>query len=78
MAGIRLYNAIISNNWRAREAAVVAYLQFITDKKGLPAKYKDKTHQLFLATVDIAKMALEDSLLNISNRGLDILEQSLD
>lgn len=75
MAGIRLWNAIHSENWRAREAAVVAYANFLNK---LPPKYSKDTKKLFQATVDLAKIALEDPLLQISNKGLELLMQATD
>lgn len=78
VAGIKVWNSLLSENWRVREAASTAFLNFIQDRNNLPLKYKNKTQALFLACTDIAKIALQDNLLQISNIGLEILVASLD
>lgn len=63
VAGFKLWTAQQSENWRAREAAANAYINFLTDPSGLPKKYKKKTIELFITTLDVAKTAIEDSLV---------------
>lgn len=58
VAGFKLWTAQHSENWRAREAAVEAYYQFLSDPKGLPPKYTNNAGELFPASVDIAKEAI--------------------
>jgi len=77
VAGFKLWTAQHSENWRAREAATDAYYAFLTDPKGLPSKYKNKTADLFSACTDVAKAAIQDNLLQISNKGLRIFEECL-
>lgn len=43
VAGIKVWNSLHSENWRIREAASTAFLNYISDHKNLPLKYKDKT-----------------------------------
>jgi len=73
VCGIRLWNSLHSENWRVREAATTAFLNFIKDKGNLPKKYREKTLPLFLSCIDIAKIGLNDNLLQISNKGMEIL-----
>lgn len=76
--GVRLWNALNSDNWRAREAATKAYLQFITQESGLPPKYKeDNTKHIFATTCELAMIALNDKLQQIMLEGLKILFEAL-
>ena len=63
VSGVKLWHALHSDTWRHREAACEAYHQFLTAPGGLPAKYKDDTKGLFLATAEIAMIACRDKLL---------------
>ena len=36
VVGIRLWNSLHSENWRIREAAITAFINFVKDKDKLP------------------------------------------
>lgn len=76
ITGVKLWNALHSDNWRHREAAVEAFSQFLSDPKGLPPKFKNATKELFLATLDIAMIACRDKLLQIYFLGLRLLDDA--
>jgi centrosomal protein CEP104 len=62
--GAKIWAAVHSENWRHREAAAQAVLNFI--EMPLPSKYLDgKSKKLFLACMEMAKIACEDKILQI-------------
>jgi hypothetical protein len=61
VTGVRCWTALHSENWRHRDAAVVAYLDFL--KADLLEKYHGWTKNLFKASIDIAREACQDKLL---------------
>ena len=73
--GARLWSALNSESWRLREAASSAYLQYIEGQ--IPEKYNGNTKNLFLATIEIAKICCNDKLLQIYFIGLKILTTGL-
>lgn len=69
--GVHLWSCLFSENWRHREAAVRAFLEFIEDP--LLPKYENDTRGLFRAAIDIALIACEDKVMPIYLYGLKIL-----
>ena len=43
----------------------------------MPKKYKKSTVELFATASDIARTAIDDNLIQISNKGLKILAEAL-
>lgn len=72
VTGVSCWTALHSEFWRHRDASVNAYLEFL----GAPLleKYHGKTKKIFKASIDIAREACQDKLLQIYFVGLDILE----
>lgn len=75
VTGVRLYSALICDNWNMREAAVKAFLEFIENP--LIPRYFNKTLPLFLACIEISKFAVEDKVVQIYLEGLKILATCL-
>jgi centrosomal protein CEP104 len=71
VVGVRLWSCLYSDNWRHREAAVQAFLEFI--EAPLIPKYEEDTRNLFRAAIDIAVIASEDKVMPIYLYGLKIL-----
>lgn len=60
--GARVWCCIHSDNWRLREAAAQAVLNFI--EMPLPDKYLNgKSKKLFLASMEMARISTEDKIL---------------
>ncbi|KRX06659.1 Armadillo-type fold [Pseudocohnilembus persalinus] len=74
--GAKVWTAIHSENWRHREAAAQAVLNFI--EMPLPEKYLNgNSRLLFLACMELSKLAVEDKILSIYFIGLKILSTAL-
>jgi centrosomal protein CEP104 len=74
--GSKVWSALHAENWRIREAAVHAVIKFL--EMPLPAKYLEgKSKRLFLAAMEMAKIACEDKILSIYFTGLKILSTAL-
>ncbi|KAL4438288.1 hypothetical protein ABPG74_009711 [Tetrahymena malaccensis] len=74
--GSKCWCAIYSENWRHREAAAQAVLNFI--EMPLPEKYLNgNSKKLFGACMEMAKIACEDKILQIYFIGLKILSTAL-
>ena len=71
VCGAKLWNALHSSEWKHREAAALAFMEFISAP--LKSKYVGKTKKLFLASMEIARVACSDKLLQIYFIGLKIL-----
>jgi centrosomal protein CEP104 len=71
VCGAKLWNALHSSTWRHREAAAQAFLDFISGP--LKEKYIGKTKKLFLAAMEIARVACMDKLLQVYFIGLKIM-----
>lgn len=77
VCGIRFFNFLHSKSWRLREGAVKAFERFLSDEF-LPSKYRNNTSHLFMAALEVVKTVLEDQILQVSVRGLEILKRSTD
>lgn len=75
VTGVRLYSALIGDNWKMREAAVMAFLEFLQNP--LLPRYVNKTKMLFEAAVEVSKFACEDKVIQIYLEGLKILATAL-
>jgi centrosomal protein CEP104 len=73
--GVRLYSALISDNWKLREAGVKALLEFIENP--LIPRYFNKTLNIFLSCIDVAKLACDDKVIQIYVDGLKLLSTCL-
>ena len=71
VVGVRLWSCLFSDNWRHREAAVRAFLEFL--EAPLQPKYEQDTRNLFRAAIDIAIIACEDKVMPIFLYGLKVL-----
>lgn len=77
VCGTKCWAALNSDNWRLREGASQAYLNYIGNPGGLPKKYDNKTSDIFKASCEIAYMASSDKLLQVYFTGLKILETAI-
>ena len=73
--GTKLWTALNSSQWRFREAAAQAFLDYISN--GLPLRYQGNTKNLFIAAMMIAKICCLDKLHQIYFLGLKILDLAL-
>ena len=58
--GYQVWFAVNSTNWKHREAASLAFLDYLTVKG--PLRYKDQMHRLFQAAVNLAKLLVDDKV----------------
>lgn len=75
VVGVKLWSALHSDTWRHREAASLAFIEFL-QAPTLP-KYEGKSKKLFLAACDVADQAMRDKLLQIYFVGLRTLQIAL-
>lgn len=75
VCGVKLWTALHSDTWRHREAAVQAFLDYISAP--MKPKYIGKSKKLFLAAIDVAKIACLDKLLQIYFIGLKVLQTAM-
>jgi centrosomal protein CEP104 len=75
VSGVRLYSALICENWKLREAAVKGFLDFIENP--LIPRYQGKTLSLFQTCIEVSKFACEDKVVQIYLEGLKILATCL-
>ncbi|MCQ2820067.1 MAG: hypothetical protein MJ252_22600 [archaeon] len=75
VTGVRLFSALIGEDWKMREAAVRAFLDYIENP--LLPRYVGKTLSLFLACIEVAKYTTEDKVIQIYLEGLKILQTCL-
>mmetsp|Transcript_19717 Transcript_19717/g.36321 ORF Transcript_19717/g.36321 Transcript_19717/m.36321 type:complete len:710 (-) Transcript_19717:6079-8208(-) len=71
VCGVRFWSAIFGENWRHREAAIRALLEFM--EAPLLPKYVNDTRPLFRAAVESAQLACEDKVLSVYLYGLQVL-----
>ena len=73
--GIKLYSALLGDDWRMREAAVTAFIEFIENP--LPNKYLYKSFPLFKTCIEICKIACDDKIIHIFIEGVKLLKVCL-
>jgi hypothetical protein len=73
--GVRLYSALIGDDWKMREAAVRAFLEFIENP--LPSRYLYKSFPLFQTCIEICKLTCDDKVVQIFIEGLKLLKTCL-
>ena len=73
--GVRLYSALIGDDWKMREAAVRAFLEFIENP--LPSRYLYKSYPLFQTCIEICKLTCDDKVIQIFIEGLKLLKTCL-
>ena len=73
--GVRLYSALIGDDWKMREAAVRAFLEFIENP--LPTRYLYKSFPLFQTCIEICKLTCDDKVVQIFIEGLKLLKTCL-
>lgn len=73
--GVRELSAAMSENWRHREAAAQAMLEFL--EAPLLPKYQQDTRALLKGACDLANIACEDKILSIYLIGLKVLLTAL-
>ena len=73
--GVRLFSALIGDDWKMREAAVRAFLDYIENP--LHPRYLNKTFPLFQACIEVCKYASDDKVIQIYLEGLKILQTCL-
>ena len=73
--GVRLFSALIGDDWKMREAAVRAFLDYIENP--LLPRYINKTYPLFQACIEVSKYASDDKVIQIYLEGLKILQTCL-
>jgi centrosomal protein CEP104 len=75
VTGVRLYSSLIGDDWKMREAAVRAFLDYIENP--LNSRYLNKTFPLFQAAIEISKLTCDDKVIQIYLEGLKILQTCL-
>jgi hypothetical protein len=75
VTGVRLYSSLLGEDWKMREAAVKAFLEYIQNP--LIPRYYNKTLPLFNAAIEVVKYASEDKVIQIYLEGLKVLETCL-
>lgn len=73
--GVRLYSALIGDDWKMRDAAVRAFLEFIENP--LPSRYLYKSFPLFQTCIEICKLTCDDKVMQIFIEGLKLLKTCL-
>ena len=73
--GVRLYSALIGDDWKMRDAAVRAFLEFIENP--LPGRYLYKSFPLFQTCIEICKLTCSDKVVQIFIEGLKLLKTCL-
>jgi len=73
--GVRLYSALIGDDWKMREAAVRAFLEFIENP--LPGIYLYKSFPLFQTCIEICKLTCADKVVQIFIEGLKLMKTCL-
>ena len=73
--GVRLYSALIGDDWKMREAAVRAFLEFIENP--LPGRYLYKSFPLFQTCIEICKLTCADKVVQIFIEGLKLMKTCL-
>ena len=73
--GVRLYSALIGDDWKMREAAVRAFLDYIENP--LPSRYLYKSFPLFQTCIEICKLTCDDKVVQIFIEGLKLLKTCL-
>lgn len=58
IAGVRLFSAMLSLDWTLREAAILAFHEFL--KSPLLPRYNNKTINLFNCAVKLSKIGVEE------------------
>jgi hypothetical protein len=61
VCGTKLWNAINSDNWRYREAALEAFVNYLQQPE--IKKYRKQTESLFYTTLELAAIGCRDKLL---------------
>lgn len=69
--GAKLWSALHSENWRHREAAVRALLEFL--EAPLLPKYENDTRRLFRSALDLAHISTDDKVLSIYLYALQVI-----
>lgn len=75
VTGVTLWSALHSDSWRFRDAAAMAFKEYL--EAPMKPKYIGKTRRLFKAAIDVAKEACQDKLIQIYHTGLEILKIAL-
>lgn len=75
VAGVRLFSAMIASDWTLREAAILAFHDFL--KNPLLPRYFKKTINLFNCAIELAKLGVEDKVVQIYIESIQILATCL-
>ena len=75
VAGVRLFSAMLSSDWTLREAAILAFLDFM--KNPLLPRYFKKTINLFNCAIELAKLGVDDKVNQIYIDSIQILATCL-
>lgn len=75
VAGVRLLSAMIASDWTLREAAVLAFHEFI--KNPLLPRYFNKTINLFNTAIEIAKLGVDDKVTQIYIESIQMIATCL-
>lgn len=73
--GVRCFSALTGDDWKMREAAVRAFLEYIENP--LNPRYIGKTFPLFQTCIEISKLTTDDKVIQIYIEGLKILQTCL-
>ena len=75
VAGVRLFSAMLSSDWTLREAAILAFHEFI--RNPLLPRYFDKTINLFNCSIELAKIGVDDKVTQIYIESLQLIATAL-
>lgn len=75
VAGVRLFSAMMASDWTLREAAILAFKDFLKDP--LLPRYFNKTINLFNCAIELSKMGVEDKVNQIYIESIQIIETCL-
>lgn len=75
IAGVRLFSAMLSLDWTLREAAILAFHEFL--KSPLLPRYNNKTINLFNCAVELSKIGVEDKINQIYIESLQVISTAL-
>lgn len=76
VCGVKLWNALHSENWRYREAALEAFTTYVS--QDVIKKYEHNTEPLFIATCELALVGCRDKLIQVYFLGIKLLEIAMD
>lgn len=75
VAGVRLFSAMLASDWTLREAAILAFHEFL--KNPLIPRYFNKTINLFNCAIELSKLGVEDKVTQIYIESIQMIATCL-